>query len=131
MAFGRKNDAPTHTGGGMETGINVYLGAGTTFEGRLEFTGTAQISGTFKGEIASQGTLVVGNGGQVEGEFKVGQINIAGKVTGNMECSHKAILQRSAVCEGELRTPKLEMEDGAVFQGTISMARHAAEEKKK
>lgn len=128
MAFGMKKTPPpaemntaSSSSGNVDTGINVYLGAGTSFEGRLEFTGTAQISGAFKGEVVSQGILSVGQGGQVQGEAKVAQLNVAGTFNGSAICSRKAVLQRSADYEGELHTPKLEMEDGAKFEGHISM----------
>ncbi len=122
FGFNKKNDTPVDSGV-PDAGINVYLGSGTTFEGRLEFTGTAQISGVFKGEIVSQGTLVVGQGGTVEGEFKVGQFMAAGQVNGEIVCSRKAVLQKNAQCSGLIRTPLLEVEDGANFEGHITMSR--------
>lgn len=127
MPFGRKKSvaaqpasiAPVDSG--ASAGINVFLGDGTTFEGRLEYTGTAQISGVFHGEIISQGSLSIGPGGRVDGEIKVGQLTVSGNLKGTAACARKASLLRSAVFDGELRTPKLEMEAGAEFEGQISM----------
>lgn len=122
MAFGiKKNEAAKDVTGAVDTSINAFLGAGTSFEGRLEFTGTAQISGAFKGEVVSQGVLSVGQGGEVEGNFTVGQLNVSGNLKGSATCTRKAVILRSAIYDGELKTPKLEMEDGARFEGRISM----------
>jgi len=127
MAFGRKKNAAPETPpvavseSGASAGINVYLGAGTAFEGRLEYTGAAQISGVFKGEVVSQGSLSVGAGGQVEGDLSVGQLNVSGRLRGSATCTRKAVLLRNADFEGDLHTPKLEMETGAKFEGNISM----------
>lgn len=124
MVFGKKRamEADVSVDEGMDAGINVYLGAGTVFEGRLEYSGAAQISGVFTGEIASKGSLSVGKGGQVQGELNVGQLNVSGRFQGTATCSGKAYLQREAVFDGDLHAPKLEMEAGAHFEGEIAMS---------
>ncbi|RLB84336.1 MAG: polymer-forming cytoskeletal protein, partial [Deltaproteobacteria bacterium] len=40
--------------------MSAFLGEGTEFEGKLSFTGSVRLDGRFKGEIFSEGTLVVG-----------------------------------------------------------------------
>lgn len=123
MVFGKKKEPQVEAGNsnGPDSGINVYLGAGTTFEGKLEYTGTAQISGVFKGEIVSQGALSIGRGGSVQGELQVGQLSVTGQFQGAATCSRKAILLRDSQFDGDLNTPKLEVEAGADFEGSISM----------
>lgn len=123
MVFGKKNNTAPETEASVDAGINVFLGAGTRFEGRLEFTGTAQISGAFTGEIVSKGVLVIGQGGKVEGSVEVGQMRVAGELNGTANCSQKALLQRTAVCTGQMYTKGLAMEDGAIFDGDISMGK--------
>lgn len=122
MAFGKKN-AGQQKESSVDSGINVFLGAGTTFEGRLEFTGTAQVAGRFTGEIVSAGALVIGQGGEVQGDLDVGQLRVAGTFTGNARCAQKALLQKTAVCSGELKAKTMAMEDGAVFDGELSMGK--------
>ncbi len=123
MVFGKKKEAHTEVvnNSAPDANINVYLGAGTSFEGKLEYSGTAQVSGAFKGEIVSQGALSIGRGGSVQGELQVGQLSVTGQFQGAATCSRKAVLLRDAKFDGDLTTPKLEVEAGADFEGNISM----------
>jgi len=52
--------------------ITGFIGKGMKVEGQLSFEQTVRIDGSFKGEITSPGTLVVGETGFVEGKIKVG-----------------------------------------------------------
>jgi cytoskeletal protein CcmA (bactofilin family) len=121
MAFGMKKAAAPKPVESKNTGLNAYLGVGTRFEGRMEFTGTAQISGVFIGEIVSEGILLVGQEGTVEGTVTVASLNCAGKLTGSVKSSKKASLQRTAECTGDIEAQLLEMDEGARFEGNISM----------
>ena len=46
--------------------INAFLGKDTEFEGKLSFTGAVRIDGRFKGEIFTEGTLILGEAAVVE-----------------------------------------------------------------
>ena len=52
--------------------INAFLGAGTSFSGRLAFCGVVRIDGEFEGEIVSAGSLVVGENARVSGPRRGG-----------------------------------------------------------
>ncbi len=121
MAFGFKKSAAPKPDENKNIGLNAYLGVGTRFEGRMEFTGTAQISGVFKGEIVSEGILLVGQEGTVEGTVTVANVNCSGKLTGSVKSSRKTSLQRTAECTGSIEAPLLEIDEGARFEGTVSM----------
>lgn len=101
--------------------INAFLGTGTTYEGNLSFQGSVRIDGSFKGEIESKGTLITGKEAQVNGVVKVGQFVTSGTTQGEVIAKDKAILHKTAHLTGQLTTPKLVIEEGAIFEGTISM----------
>ena len=127
MVFGSgKKEAAKPVEKPGSAGINAFLGTGTTFEGRFEFTGTAQLSGRFVGDIHSGGILIVGETGEVEGGIDVAELRCAGKLSGEIMARRKVVLHASAVVEGTLRTPALEMDDGAVIQGDIRMQEMAS-----
>ncbi|SKA80149.1 protein CcmA, bactofilin family [Desulfobaculum bizertense DSM 18034] len=108
--------------------INAFLGAGTSYEGRLEFKGSVRIDGAFKGEIESEGTLVIGKEALVEGTISVGQLIVSGRVTGTVTASGKTTLHKTAYLEGQLSSPKLVMEEGAVLEGQIQMGTKKSEQ---
>lgn len=46
--------------------INGFIGKGMSAEGKLSFEGVVRIEGSFKGDVTSAGTIIVGEGGTVE-----------------------------------------------------------------
>lgn len=97
------------------------IGRGMAMEGRLTFDDTVRIDGSFKGEIISAGTLVVGEGAQVHAEVKVDTAIITGEVRGMVEARSRIELKSPARIQGELRTPNLIIGEGAVFEGNCVM----------
>ena len=101
--------------------INAFLGAGTVYQGQLSFQGAVRIDGNFVGEVHSEGTLIVGKDANEEGQVRVGQLILSGRVTGEVAAQRKVILHRTGNLNGNLSTPVLVMEEGAVIEGRITM----------
>lgn len=103
--------------------IAGFIGKGMAFEGRLSFEETIRVDGSFKGEISSVGTLVVGDGGHVEGEIKVGSAIISGTVKGRLDASTRVELRSPGKFSGEIKTPTLIIDEGVVFEGNCTMVK--------
>lgn len=101
--------------------LNAFLGAGTEYSGKLNFSGTVRIDGAFSGEIFSEGTLVLGKDASIRGQVSVERLACNGKIYGDVECRTKAVLQSQAVLEGSLKTPALVVEEGASIEGNVEM----------
>ena len=101
--------------------INAFLGAGTNYQGKLNFQGAVRIDGNFQGEVQSDGTLVVGQEAMVEGQVRVGQLVLSGKIRGEVEAKSKVVLHKTANLEGNIRTPVLVVEEGAILEGQLNM----------
>lgn len=101
--------------------FNAVLDRGSDFEGKLTFEGTVRIDGIFKGEIFSSSHLVVGETGKIEADVTVESISISGEVIGDVKAKGKIELHSSAVVRGNIETPKLVIEEGAVVQGQLNM----------
>lgn len=111
-------------------GLNAYLDQGAAIEGKMVFRGSVRIDGNFKGEIYSDDLLIVGETGTLEGKFQVGEAIIGGKVQGTLEVKRAVTFNPKANFSGELLTPVLVVEAGAVLDGTIRMA-SASEERRR
>lgn len=118
----RKEHKNTHQPGD----IIGYLGKGITMEGKLHFEDTLRIEGSFKGEIDASGTLVIGEGGYVEGKIKVASAIITGEVKGSLEAATKVEITSPGKLYGDITTPNLIIGDGAVFEGNCIMVRKHA-----
>lgn len=103
------------------TDIAAYLGAGTVYNGKLNFVGEVQINGQFTGEIKSEGLLVIGKDAKVEGVIEVSALALSGNLHGDVVVTGKTELHKTANFTGTLTTKALVMEEGALLQGNICM----------
>jgi cytoskeletal protein CcmA (bactofilin family) len=101
--------------------ITTLLGHGATFEGKLTFEGTVRIDGRFKGEVFSDGVLVIGEGAQVEAQIDVGEVIIQGTVVGNITAKRSIEIHAPGRMKGDLHTPALQIDKGVMFEGRSFM----------
>ncbi len=94
---------------------------GTHFYGLLEFERSLQINGYFEGEIRSKGTLIIGEKGKVKANIKVGTLIAGGEVIGNVEAFQKIEMLNSGKIIGNIRTAKLLIAEGVIFDGNCEM----------
>ena len=111
--------------------ITAFLGKGTEFKGVLNFEGTIRVDGKVDGEIISKDTLIASDGAFLQGEIAVGTLILSGKVVGNINAGQKVHLLAPANVQGNIKTPKLIIEEGVTFDGKCEMAaeKKASEQK--
>ncbi|HEX9135451.1 MAG TPA: polymer-forming cytoskeletal protein [Nitrospirota bacterium] len=111
--------------------ITAFLGKGTEFKGVLSFEGTIRVDGKLDGEVISKDTLIAGDGAFLQGEITVGTIICSGKIVGNVNASQKVHIIAPGIVQGNIKTPKLIIEEGVTFDGKSEMAgeKKAAEQK--
>lgn len=102
--------------------LNGFLDRGSSFNGDLDFEDTMRIDGRFNGRITSKNELIIGESAHVEGEIHVGRVAISGTVSGKIKADQRIEIHRSGRVYCEVETPTLVIEEGALFQGTCSMA---------
>jgi cytoskeletal protein CcmA (bactofilin family) len=101
--------------------ITALLDQGASFEGVLSFEGTVRIGGRFKGEIFTQDTLVIDAGADIEAQIEAGTVIISGSVKGNIYARRNIIMHPPAVLKGTVTTPRLQIDEGVVFEGASQM----------
>ncbi|MEE9614682.1 MAG: polymer-forming cytoskeletal protein [Thermodesulfobacteriota bacterium] len=113
-----KDEMVSTTPRGEATG---FIDKGMRFNGKLDFEGTVRIDGNFKGEIKSEGTLIVGEGALVEAEINVSSAVIAGEIRGSVNGARRVELKAPGKMVGDIRTPTLIIGEGVVFDGNCVM----------
>jgi cytoskeletal protein CcmA (bactofilin family) len=104
------------------TEITALLGRGTHFEGKLHFEGRVRIDGTFKGEIQSDDTLIVGDGAEVHAEIDVATIIVrGGAVHGNVRAKTSIEIHAPGKLHGNIQSPSVFIDRGVEFQGSCRM----------
>src|SRR3989338_11088341 len=80
-----------------------------------------KVNGNFNGTLEVRGTLTIGNAAFVEAHITGDNIIIAGKVRGDIIAKRMLVLMPTAVLTGNIQTPKLNIVEGAIFQGRCQM----------
>ena len=102
--------------------IKAFLGKGSEFEGKLTFNETVRIDGNFKGQIISTGTLIIGDDAVINAEIEVGTAVVSGKIEGGITAREQLELHPPAKVSGTIKTPKLIIIEGAIFDGSCQMS---------
>jgi cytoskeletal protein CcmA (bactofilin family) len=102
-------------------GMDAFLGKGTKISGKLVFDGQGRIEGQVDGEIAAKDVLTVGGGAVVNAKIAGTTVVIEGHVTGDVTASQRLELRASARVHGNVTTPSLVVQEGAVLNGQCSM----------
>lgn len=114
-------------GRGAAGDLNGFLDAGSQFEGELRFDDTFRIDGRFHGVVRSEGDLIVGGGGEFDGEMEVGRVVVSGVVRGRVRARRLVEITAQGKVYAEIETPALVVEDGAIFEGQCAMQPRAVE----
>ena len=102
--------------------LSGFVGSGTVITGEASFKSMLRVDGRFSGRITSgTGTLIVGSGGQVDANIEVDVAMIHGVVNGDIIAGQRIELGRAAKLNGNIQTPSLVIEQGAVFEGSCKM----------
>jgi len=107
--------------GGNGGGLSAFIDQGSEFEGKLSFRDTVRIDGRFRGEIASENTLIVGESGEIHANIRSSTVVVSGLVEGDIHAARKVILHKTARVQGNVETPSIAVEDGAEMNGHIKM----------
>lgn len=94
---------------------------GTHIEGEVKSGGDMRIDGTLKGKIHTQGKLVIGATGKIDGEIICQNAEIHGIITGKITVNELLSLKASSKLSGDIITGKLAIEPGALFSGSCAM----------
>ena len=101
--------------------ITSVLGSGTIWKGSLGGSGGVRIEGTFEGEIALRGVLVVGETGRVTCEqLRANLVIVAGAVRGDI-IAQKLEIRATGRVWGNVITAAFATEEGAFLRGQIQM----------
>jgi len=112
--------APSSNGGGLG-GLTAFIDQGSEFEGKLSFKDTVRIDGAFRGEISSENTLIVGESGEIEATIRSTVVVISGSVVGDITATRQVVLHKTARVQGDVDSPSIVIEEGALFNGNLSM----------
>ncbi len=100
---------------------DLLLGPGAEFDGKLTFRGTLRIDAKFTGSIVTDDVLIVGEHARMDAEITCGTIVVHGEVNGNVRASAGVELRHTARLRGDVVSPGIVVERGALLQGSVKL----------
>jgi len=107
--------------------LSGFVGGGTVVTGEANFKAMMRVDGHLSGRVSSSsGTLIVGANGKVDANIEVAVAVIHGTINGDIIATQRLELGRAAKVNGNIQTPSLIIEQGAVFEGSCKMVQMSA-----
>ncbi len=100
---------------------NCTIGEGSIFEGKFYVNGSILIEGKFQGDIKTDEQLIVGLTGKVKTDIIARKVTIAGTLIGNILATEEVNLIETGKVLGDISTPKLNVEDGVITHGKVTI----------
>ncbi|MCI0661851.1 MAG: polymer-forming cytoskeletal protein [Acidobacteria bacterium] len=108
------NDAPTD--------LRSFLGEGTEITGEIRFTEIMRVDANISGTIVSDsGSLLIMERGRVKATVQAGIVEVSGIVEGTITAKNSVKIHSTGRVYGDIYTPALIIEHGAVFDGKCHM----------
>ena len=110
----------------MKSDLQTFLDSGTSFEGKISFTGAVRIDGHFRGTASADGTLVVGETGTIDAKLDVKELLVLGSVVGEVTAKERVEVGPQGRLDGVVRAPRIKIVDGAQVSAKIEMGEPGA-----
>lgn len=109
-------------GGSGASGATAIIGPSISINGELKGQEDLVVEGTIEGTVElKQNTLTVGSKGTIKAQVYAHTILVDGTVNGDLYASERISIRKSARIEGNILAPRISLEDGAKFRGSIDM----------
>ena len=118
MKFAKSQNAPAPA----PTDLRSFLGEGTEIVGDIKFTEIMRLDAIVNGTVHSEtGALLIMDQGQIKGDIDAGSVEVGGTVDGKITARTSVKILSTGRVNGDIFTPALIIEYGAVFEGKCSM----------
>ena len=107
----------------------TVLGSNAEFKGELIFKDTLCIDGEFEGKLTTGDKLIVAEEGVVQADIEAGTVICKGRIRGNITASQKVEIHSTGKILGDVLSPALMIELGAVFNGKSYMPEYQRNDK--
>ncbi|MFT3995519.1 MAG: polymer-forming cytoskeletal protein [Dysgonomonas sp.] len=128
MKWRSNNNANTNTETVRARGevqMPSILSPSVVVKGEISVVDDLRIDGTVEGNIKSEGRVIIGAKGCVNGNIESSSIELMGRINGDVIVHDIFILKSTSFFKGEVNTSNLEIEPGAHFFGNCKMKDNA------
>ncbi len=101
--------------------VTSIIGPGMKIIGDCETEATLRVDGVVEGSIRAAKAVVIGKAGVVIGNVTTQEAVVAGRVSGTLNAESRLELQATCRVEGEIHTSRMQVEEGAILNGSVDM----------
>jgi cytoskeletal protein CcmA (bactofilin family) len=105
----------------MTSGESGVIGRGITIRGNVSGTEPLIIEGAIEGAISLESHLTIESSGKVAAEVEVETLTVNGTLEGNIRARQMVAIHAGASVVGTIAVPRVVIDEGAVFKGSIEM----------
>ena len=99
----------------------TVVGRGITIRGEITGSAPIEVWGTIEGISGTEGLFWVRESGKVGGEVAAREVVIEGKVDGKIAAEEKVEFRPTCSVQGSVSAKAVAIDEGAFFEGKISM----------
>ncbi len=110
-----------------EAGLSI-IGTGMRVVGDITADGVVKIEGTVVGTVRALRQVLVGKGGEVEGDVISREAIIGGEVRGSIRADERIEIQSTSVVHGDVAAKRLLVQEGGEINGVVRMGESALQE---
>ncbi len=124
MKFGGGKSTTYMGGGGSDspTDLRSFLGEGTDINGEVKFSEIMRVDASISGTITSDhGSLLIMEKGRIKATIQAGTVEVSGIVEGTITAKSSVRIHSTGRVYGDIYTPALTIEQGAIFDGKCHM----------
>src|SRR5881628_3192466 len=103
-----------------ESGLSI-IGTGMRVVGDITADGVVKIEGTVVGTVRAGRQVLVGKGGEVEGDVISREAIIGGEVRGSVRADERVEVQATCVIHGDIAAKRLLVQEGGEINGVVRM----------
>jgi cytoskeletal protein CcmA (bactofilin family) len=104
-----------------EVSEETVVGPAIAIRGRIEGEEDLVVEGRIEGAITLAGHLTVAENGIIEANLDVDSVEVRGEVIGDISAARSITIQQGARVRGNVRAPRVIINDGARFRGSVEM----------
>jgi cytoskeletal protein CcmA (bactofilin family) len=112
---------------GSNAAIETLVGRTCDIKGDITAKNSIRVDGRIEGHLKCSETVVVAENASVKGDIEAKYVVIGGKVIGDVIASAKLEILHTGELYGDIRTPKLVIAEGVIFEGTCEMEKAVQE----
>jgi len=108
----------------QQQSVATRVGKDAFLKGTIKFHAATRFAGTFEGTIEASGFLLIEEGAVIRAQVSAEDVVIAGEVRGDIDATGMVELLPNAKVYGNIRTSRVRICDGVVFEGRCEMVRN-------